>query len=267
MVNRFRKTARSTAGAVFELDAEVKVSKEGIFSIAIPEEIHTICETLVASQASKHCNIAWSRRAPGQQKLLLQSARLADAKTLLAQAAAIFVNRSQTESDVIAYRIHPQCAYVVAGGQIFQNGSIAQTSTSDPYEWRGSLNGTSHAECYSLGVGAGVFVKTVDRFSGSEKIHYARKSFENFSELWGARLNSFVGLDFDAGGSAAEIPYTEENARFFHDLIMGLIALIDKTTSYLASPSAVVQAIERRKHSDVPLLRDFAASDIKPVAP
>lgn len=267
MLNRFKKTVRSKTGSVFAIDAETKVSKDGVFSIAIPDELEPICRKLHESQHPRLCFFGASRGSPERRKTLLQAARLSDIEALLAQAAEIYVNGSQETSNVLVYRIVPQCAYAVASGRIFRNGYEAQKAGFSEYEWRGTLDGSSAPDIYSLGIAAGVFVKTVDRFAGLEKIHYACKSFPNFSDLWGARLNAYIGLECDPKMCTGEIPYSEEHAKFFCDLLMSLVAMIDKTTTYLATPARVLEAIETRKGRELLLLGGVAPHQSEPEAP
>jgi hypothetical protein len=148
---------------------------------------------------------------------------------------------------VIRYNIESHVAFAAdVNGNIFPNSRFAGAEWSD----KDGRYGGHVATCpsrggYTLTIGAKAFLKTVYRYGDNEKVEYeyyykggSHLKHDNPAEL----LNSWTS--FSLGDGAKEIPYSDEAALFFHDLMLGMAKLSKLVQDNTFDQSGLSELIE-----------------------
>ncbi|TNC80278.1 MAG: hypothetical protein C9356_15235 [Oleiphilus sp.] len=151
-----------------------------------------------------------------------------------------------TERIVIRYNIESHVSFAEApGGQIFPNAGYPGAEWPS-LESKEQLYGGHHAtnpskNGYSLVIGAKAFRKVTYRYGKSEKVKY-----EYYTETEDAqRLNDWTS--FSLPESAGEIAYTDEAARFFHNLMLGMAELSRKIQYFAGDQDKLLSVIESQQ--------------------
>jgi hypothetical protein len=104
---------------------------------------------------------------------------------------------------------------------------------------------------YSVGLSAMVRLQKTYTSTSGVRVEYHRPDRPNFSdELYLDKLNNFNSLQPIWEGRYSKepkyVPYTEEAAKFFYDMMIGLCRLGRNIDSFFGNPDAVALAIENR---------------------
>ncbi|MDQ5987070.1 MAG: hypothetical protein CSYNP_02807 [Syntrophus sp. SKADARSKE-3] len=102
---------------------------------------------------------------------------------------------------------------------------------------------------YKLGIAAYIADKTTYTRASGAKVVYKRVSVHNMDDdSYLRKLNSFCGLSPHAPGQSGmqEMPYSEQAAKFFYDVMIGLCALADKVATFLDNKEILAIAIEKQ---------------------
>ena len=199
------------------LKLKVYVSTDGQFYCSISEEY---IESAI--DAFKHQII------PNNGKIKLFADSLEELKNKVYKTLANHINPEVSETPVILYNIESHVLFAED-----KEGNIYPNSGFDGAEWAGDDKyGRHYANTpspggYSLTIGAVAYIKTTHKYGEKEKIEYDRyykddgdhHGHDNPAEL----LNSWCS--FSIPDDAKEIPYTDEAALFFHNLMLGMAKL------------------------------------------
>lgn len=143
-------------------------------------------------------------------------------------AAVIACNLPQISVEhVICYNIESHVSFALSEG-----GDVQSTACSDGSSWcdnkmyGGHYAGNEHKGGYSLTVGAKAMTKTTTKVGERTRIKYERYNQEvsHFDLSKPASLlNSWVG--FNLASNAKEIPYSDQAAMFFYNIMLGMSKL------------------------------------------
>jgi len=152
---------------------------------------------------------------------------------------------------VILYAYKIDIAYCkTTSGEFFANGTDAEEHGGADWHWNGTLHATKRAPHYSVGLVAEVAKKVTYTRASKVTHEYKGPDFENFAvNTYGERLDSFVGFGTGFWGhddpDYEEMPYTEEAAKFFYDMLIGMCKFADKIDDFFKEPDNVIKAINK----------------------
>lgn len=241
----------SLSGEVMQFRAPITVDTHGEFTVNIPEELAESARALAARGEWKgqvrldHARINWRVQA-----------RLLDKLESFVEAAirehlAVEITREL----VILYRHENMTAFSrAADGSMHPNGIFS----GDGGTWAGSraIHATTAPPMFSVGVNASVQQKiTYIRPSGSRVVyenppgsHFERNAI---NRLNGFCVQSLVERRFrDSDGErlksgAHEMPYTEQAANFFADMMLAMCRLGEQLDAFVGNRETLLLAIER----------------------
>lgn len=228
---------RGKNGDVLRFTSKVSVDSHGIFAVTIPDELeHT------AMAMRKRDDLVTVGRP--KKYLRVEGSTLETCYKKIADIMNTYLDCTVTEELVIRYSINTDYS-------VFRNedGSLHPCGSYGNYDedgstWVGNLHATKRAEHFTIGVYARVFKKITHSRGGIDRVEYEYER-ELASDTHGDRLNAFVGMDGPhRGGNLEEIPYTEEAARFFHDTVMGVLAMAHNVRTFFDDKSNLIKAIE-----------------------
>jgi hypothetical protein len=217
---------KGKTGETIAFTSSVIVTAEGRFYMSIPQEL------------SKAANTLEFPKETHRGKLRIYGDSLNQCKRMVKETIAEHLSCTTERSLVILYEFISTCNFVKnSEGEIFTNGNYCPND----YTWM------NHEERYGkgnddflLGFRAQVFRRLKHSRPASEQIEYEDVSSDPEDEQlgeWGKKLNEFcVGKLQDHG---QEMPYTEEMAKRFYEMMMRLCALSDKLSEIFSDPETL----------------------------
>lgn len=237
---------KSYAGDSLKFSSDITVNTDGLFGVTMPEEFRETAEGLMKAEGKLKYKVD---RISGENiKFKVYGYNLDDCKRFINAVSEDYFKSEQTTEKVIVYGTNMQVSYWVDDqGNLRPNGYKADSGQWGP----GPLNATNFAEYYSVGIAAKVMLKTTIVRRTATKVKYERAQEESFSDKsYLAMLNAFVGLDMGdpvTDKSLKEMPYSEEAARFFYDMMIGLCSLAKQIETFLSDESNIIRSIEERR--------------------
>lgn len=251
--------------------SKVTVTQDGVFHMTIPDDLVGVVK---ANRGS--CYIDQVRRKAKKDPMLPGSLRrtvgskitnrvsgpsLDDCKRAIKAGLKDWLKCEVTKETVIRYGKRTMVTYwKMLDGTIYANGTDCENDPNyltdgpqyDPRNgnWHGKLDATRRNAGYMVSLFASIEKKTTYTRGSVVEHKYSRPDFANFSHsTYGERLNCFVGLAEEGGWmregiECEEMPYTEEAAKFFYEMLIGMCAFADKIETFFAEPDNVIKAIE-----------------------
>lgn len=136
-----------------------------------------------------------------------------------------------TEEHIIRYNIESRISFAEDDeGNIYPNASYEGAAwINDPHNKYGQLHSSQRSKGgYSLTIGAIALTKSTVSYGEQKRVSYKKyyKGGGSFSQDNPAsRLNSWVSFDLLNQDNYKEIPYSDESADFFFDLISSMARL------------------------------------------
>ena len=252
--------------------SKVTVTQDGLFHITIPADLVNCVEVNLPNG----CHIDQWRRTANRPSMLpknlmhrtttitnrVSGTSFDDCKKAIKNGLRDWLKCETTEETVIRYGYKYAATYwKMPDGTIYANGGDCE---NDPQydqdqpehapevngKWFGNLHATKHSTGYMVSLYAAIAKKTTHTRGDVTEVEYSHPDFENFSHTtYGERLNCFVGLCEEGGWGQSdvdceEMPYTEEAAKFFYEMLIGMCAFADKIEGFFAEPENVIKAIE-----------------------
>ncbi|KKK87775.1 hypothetical protein LCGC14_2749870 [marine sediment metagenome] len=254
-----------------EVVSKVTVTQDGTFHMTVPDDLvdsikphlpkdyYTDC---VRRKVKKDPLLPGGLRRSGTKIThRVSGPSLDDCKRAIKAGLRDWLKCEVTEEIVIRYGRRTKTTYwKMTDGTIYANGTDCENDPNyltdgpqhDPRNggWHGKLDATTHNAGYMVSLFASIHKKTTYTRCSVVEHKYSRPDFSNFShETWGERLNCFVGLAEDGGWmqdgiECEEMPYTEESAKFFYEMLIGMCAFSDKIEAFFEDPANVIKAIE-----------------------
>lgn len=221
----------------------LNVSTAGEFYAYIPEsdpDLYAVGLTLGIPQADR-----WKS---GKLKVTAESLEgLIEALKNVLSGLAV---AERLDEYVIAYIVHTDATFAVNDA-----GDISQNAEPEGFYWPeddrySPSSPLSTAKGYALAIGAEVMLKQTVTHKGETKVEYFREIPEGNEAA--ARLNAWVNLDipkpsvksWQSGREVKEVPFTDEAADFFNDLIFDTVRLAKRVKDATAVETDVLKLID-----------------------
>lgn len=244
---------QSKTGETLSFTSEVTLTTEGIFNLTIPDELEKVARNLTRSSPA-YAGLALTRP---RAQLRVSGPVLAGCKDFIEAAAHEYLQCEESTELVIVYSTENKVAYFkTPEGNLYPNAASSEDAhkayTDNTGKWGGTLTATNGSPHYQVGIFARVVRKrTFTRASGSMVRYEPLSSHEMPQESWMVRLNSFVGLKqayshqdgYTDMARLAQMPYTEEAARFFFESLLAMCRLSDRLDSFFKDPATLRLAI------------------------
>ena len=241
-------TERGSNDCSITIKFDIYVNLSGEFTTTLPKEI---VSKLEAAQISMKTNRA------GTKGFLSSNTKDGLIKQVSELAKEYVSKELISEKLVIRYAIETKMSYQLSkDGKVLPNGAFG-----DGTGWK---NGTKETNAinrapYGLRVYAGIFSKkdwkyksgiiktTLDGFWGSNGISQTREEAPNLH--WIANLTSISTKDERGSDdmTISEMDYTEENAKFFVDLISALCLLNEKILPIISDKEVLLNFINSKQ--------------------
>lgn len=228
-------------GEKIEFTTDVTVDSNGVFSITAPDELANSATALAKESTWRGVSV---HLAVKYYKMTCM-----DLGTLENFVKAAMVNHlacEVTEDLVIAYSLDSTVSYIVdAEGRFGRTGYDIPGGT-----WHGKLHGGSSPAPggrYSVALGAHVFKRRTFTRPTGVKVTYTRPDFPNRHEKLdnpGEQLNTFIAMYPDPERSKI-IPYSDEAAAFFVNVLMGLCKLSHQMDQFIGNDAQLQLSIAR----------------------
>jgi hypothetical protein len=158
--------------------------------------------------------------------------------------------------DYLAVEIHTERVIVYAhdckvcysealDGSLHPNGYFAEKEPGKA-KHGGKLHATEHSRYFCVGIFARVYDRVTYIRPASQKIELKRVGFDIYDKSPAARLNAFIGLSLDANERTPYMPYTDEAADFFTNMMTGMCELARKLDDFLGDREKLELAISRQ---------------------
>lgn len=251
-INPIKISEKGVGDLYFSYSYVTEVLATGIFQVLVPEDQAELIRVLAAKPEHKAVDLKKNRA----DKPVLQATELAPLQKLLTAYGRTKVDSVNETELVIFYRPVSHAAYYVNGdGEILPNGVGSVGG-----RWENPGHGSHHKRLeYAAGITARVVAKTTARYEGGFHIVHADADLPDDS--FGGRLNAFThvmspGRDFwsrEVEGQRKEplhddnptgmriynntgwqvMPYNEENARFFYEMMLNVCRLSERIAQFL----------------------------------
>lgn len=237
------------------------VSSDGTFSAVLPPEIEPAIKRLSDETRAQHkTTVSMNKKGD----LLLNCGELLALKAVLYAYSKSMTEAAVTNEFRIFYTVKLDAPYYKSqDGVIHPNGEGVPNYNDDNGKWHGEhrFSGGWGSNVGSIvGVGARVCIeRCVTPAGGEPSWSYPRIEREDRDQLgtWALLLNKWTGQPgpSDQRGKRTElksIPYTEEAARMFHEVLLRLSTIADQLETHLSDHEALPAMIAA---GSVPLLQ------------
>jgi len=212
------------------------VDSGGIFRAEIEEAIFATIKRICEQRPDLGCKAeSLASRGRAGVKFVVAGATLRNVETILREYGSALVEADVKRELRIFYTLELGASYYrTAGGELLPNARGVPDYGKDGGQWHGdpTTNCYGRDAGFRVGVGARVvLVTTVTPKSGDAAISYDRAPDAELGE-WARALHEWTGQPFpqQSFGSASKmrsIPYTEEGAKMFADVLRGLVKIAD----------------------------------------
>jgi hypothetical protein len=234
----FNKSHTRENGEYFSLKGDININSEGEFYFRLTDEQVLFVNNLLKEDEYFPKTVGIMQTGSYQNRREnLRGSVLSDLEKALDRLCNVMAKSGTEEKLVIVYRLHNRVSYFKTGdGEILPNGEDLGNHLVNPElgEWHDGREGHfddswSH---YAVQVYAVVAKKVT--VTGSDKVDY---QWPDLEESWAEKLNRFRNLPLPSTGygrsevrieDCTEIPYTEERAKFFYEMLLGMCKLADK---------------------------------------
>ena len=234
----------------FRFEVEINVSKKGEFYFTLNDKQK---ETLLNSGVNLNNTINHKTKQIGTLDKLLY-----EFKEILKEAVSAEVIEDKF---VILYSIETGCIYCLASGEPVPNGyyvPIEERKDGPDYNWvEGTTKGSNG---FGFSAYAKIYKKQVLRFkSGQEKTFFYVIRHNQKEELgdYGKKLSDLILPAQDirdaysktnnwAMGKKKEIAYTEENAKFFYEVLIAVCRMNEQIKGFIKEPEKLQMLINSR---------------------
>lgn len=251
-INPIKVYEKGVGNLYFAHSYVTEVLSTGIFQVQVPEDQDDVIRQMIAKP--EHKSVEYKKNRAG--KPVLQAPELAVLQHFLGAFARTKVETVNVTELVIFYRHTSDTAYYVDGDdEVLPNGVGAAGG-----RWENPGHGSHMSRLeYSAGITARVVAKTTARYGGG--FHVAHADAELPEGTFGGRLNSFIHVNYPGRefwstkieGQRAEplwdnnpsglriynntgwqfMPYTEESAKFFYEMMLNVCRLSERIARFL----------------------------------
>lgn len=236
----------------FRFEIDINVSKNGEFYFTLNEEQK---EQLLNNGVNLSCTYNRKTHKTGTFYSDTLDKLLSDFEELLKEAVS---GEVVEEKNVILYYINTGCWYCLSKGGPVPNGYYVPVEERIDNKFVNWVEGTNNGENgFGFKVYAKMYKKKVIRFkSGQEKTFFYVLSYREDSELgeYGKKLSAFNipardikdaygEYSHSPMGQKKEIVYTEENAKFFYNLLITICKMNEQIKGFIKDPEKLQHLI------------------------
>lgn len=242
-------SATALTGEKIEFAAEATVTNAGIFSIELPDFL----EELGRKMSSPATDVTIERP---RVRLRVSSKVLQNCEAFVGKLLQEYVKCEVSKELVILYNYNTDTHYVKdqVSGEIYPSGTAAEGwgTTASWAKTRNKMMPHNSTPFYSVGINARVIEKITYTRASTVTVKYAGGSEFSSGHVgeWAGKLNSFVKLSRpyndknELKGDFMEMPYTEEAAKFFYNMMMSMCKLSDRINSFVGDKEKLMLAIK-----------------------
>ena len=233
---------KGETGEELEFTSGITVDKEGLFHLTIPDELEDVARAVIKKGDT------YSLTRP-RQSLRLSGPGLETCEALIKKTMCEYLACDVKEELVIVYGVLTQVAYAKHrdDNTIGPNGyHMSECRGGRNFDFHGDLDALKRSNFYTVGVIAEVRKKITYTRAAVIKHEYKWPDYPNnhgVSDDPGQRLNSFIGVRVDPK-KLKEMPYTDEAAQFFYEMMLGMCHLADRIESFFGDEESVKDAIK-----------------------
>ena len=215
--------AVKVAGASVVLRTVIHVNAQGVFYCDVEKRFHEAAKGVFPFSGLSH------HKTKPDHLFRCEANTMTELARYLHRTLEVFATPEVEETHVIRYHVAPDVHFAVGpGGEVFPNCYYPDT------KWPSDFDGYAKAERgmfrksfgYSLSVAAKAQTKKVVRYGEHETVKYDNY-YKGGSHLGvdnpAQKLNSWTHVALP--DNATEIPYTDEAALFFYDLLYSMAKL------------------------------------------
>lgn len=237
-----RAVNRHSPAIYFSVQLGCSVSTDGVFAIELEDDMATAVQN-IAREMFPGASVALHKT--GGYRLHTRS--LDQAKAIIHRYCTLQVDSEVAEELRIFYNVSLKApSFVGPDGTLHPNGQGVEgglwSNNSEPSNV--SSWSARNDRVYSVGIGAAIVrVKTVRLGDQSDPVYsYEHLSPEDVATKlghWGKFLQRFIGQPFPSARGGVEestlksVPYTEQNAKFFSNTLMGLCRLSENIAAFM----------------------------------
>ncbi|WP_166256186.1 hypothetical protein [Marinobacter salicampi] len=233
------------------LKVKISINADGEFYCDPPAVLEMFFEPF--SDLGQHAREVRVTQIRGKRKVISPS--YSSLKSALADALSKRLEPEVKTEPVIRFNIETHVSFALdEAGKIYPNCTFPGTLWPDIKD---SRYGGHHASNpsrggYCLAIGAKAFIKITTIYGSVKKESYA-PYYKGESHLGNEnpaqKLNSWCG--FSLPKDAREIPYTDDSALFFYDLMMGMARLTKMIQDRTFDNEALLQLIQSSSVSNL----------------
>jgi len=234
---------KSKAGDELDFKSAVTVGADGLFTMTIPVELEDALRGVCKGLRDDGSGVYDTPKS-----IRVYAPSLQQCKDLIGKAGEEWAACQITEEAVIVYARDIKVAYCIdTDGAIYGNGCGLHG-----YRRGGELHATNRAKFYTVGFAAKCMLKITYVRASSSKIEYKQSPHKtphhlDFPETYHDKLNGFNCLSIGDPRYMQEMPYTEEAAKFFYEMMAGICALADRVEQFFGNTENVINAIAQGK--------------------
>lgn len=238
------------AGEPYAFTSDASVNDgTGEFALTIPGELEDAANDVLRS----HNDVYRVNMDRPRTHLRVTGATLEACKNFINHAGNDYVACEVTKELVIVYGVFNRVCYIKdEAGILYPNGRYVadydKNIKAGNLNWMGELNGSSEAApYYQIGFIARVVqMTTYKRPSGVRRVF--ERHIEDDDETWAGRLNAFIGLslDYRPMDRMQRIPYSDEAAKFFCEVMQTMCQLADRISGFFDDKERLMLAIENQ---------------------
>lgn len=230
--------AKNDAGAFDKFSVSVEIRASGTFYAHVPEKLRV-------AFPEDHIDLPERER---RGFFVTSAVTFKDLVSVIEKAHEEFMRPTVKEEPVIRYNIESHVSFALdKEGRIFPNAGFpgAQWPRKDKSYGEHHASNPSKGG-YSLVVGARALLKKTTAYGDNSEVQYrlyykggSHLDHDNPAQL----LNSWAALDLPE--DALEMPYSDEAAMFFYELLRGMAELNRRIQEFTNTPEKLALAISR----------------------
>ncbi|TDX21862.1 hypothetical protein DFO67_13319 [Modicisalibacter xianhensis] len=238
---------RSACGDTLAFTSQVTVSADGIFAATVPEEIASAINSLRAKGTQQD---VWTDQPRTNHRAV--SKDLEKLKRAIKAGIDEHLSVETVVERVIVYAVNIDVsAWEDSCGGLHANGYVGGTRGEEG-RWHpmgNHLHASSHTPYFRVGLYARVYDLKTYRRNNSQRQEFCRPEWDHHHleyPTYGSKLNGFATLGASSlkPDEMKRMPYTEEAARFFYEMLLAICYLGRNLHDFFSDESNIKLAIE-----------------------
>lgn len=233
------------AGGFERIEVKISVSVDGYFTTRIDEKYRDCAIGVLEHGAIEAAN-SLKQQSGGTFRISFNS--LDDLNQGVDSILAKYCNPKIKHENIIRYKIETSVIFTEN-----KKGEMAQNAVKDGFSWEHKGMdmyrnvGDIYSSPYSIKIYARALVKTTKTFGEHKTVVYHNYYADGGNENPAERLNSWCHMGITDKEQANEIPYSDESALFFNDLIWCIVNLSKLIQDHTFNKNDLLKTIASNK--------------------